>query len=167
MRAPFERFARILDYPGPGLPDELGACAEALAAEHPKAAEKLRAFAEAARQQGIRALQRQYAAAFDLDPACALYAGHQLLGEGWRRSVLMAELRQHFRDAGFEDPGELPDHLCTLLRFLERFPDAEDGPELVDACLVPALSRIREGLARRRNAYEPVVAAIAEALGAA
>ena len=167
MRAPFEHFARILDYPGPDLAYDVRACAEALAHEYPSAAEKLQAFAEAARQQGIAALQRQYSAAFDLDPSCSLYAGHQLLGEGWRRTTLRVELRRHFRESRFEEGGELPNHLCTLLRYVSRCPDGEEASELVAACIVPALGRIGEGLARRQNAYLPLVVAVAEILGAA
>jgi len=166
MRAPFEHFARLLDYPGPDLAYEVRTCAEALAGERPEAAKGLQAFAEAVRQQGTSAIQRQYSAVFDLDPSCSLYAGHQLLGEGWRRSAMMVELRRHFRESRFEEGGELPDHLCTLLRYVSRCPDGEEASDMVAACIAPALARIRDGLARRQNVYLSLVAAVADVLGA-
>ncbi len=167
MRPPYQRFAAILEYPGPALAAELDACLVALRQRRPQAAEPLEAFAAALSRLGLAGLQEAYTAAFDLSAECALELGHQLLGEGWKRTAFLLRLRRLYREAGFAEGDELPDHLCTLLRFLAAHPDRPESHELARACLVPALAKLRRALEARSSPYQAPVASLADALGAA
>ncbi len=167
MRPPYQRFAVILDYPGPSLPAELAACLAVLGREQPRAAGPLQAFAGAVSRLGLAGLQEAYTAAFDLSSGCALEIGHQLLGESWKRTAFLLQLRRLFREVGFVEDGELPDHLCTLLRFLAVHPDRPESDELARTCLLPALAKLRRALEARSSPYQAAVASLADALGAA
>ncbi len=162
---PYHRFAAILDYPGSSLPAELGACLEVLRRERPRAAQALETFAGTVSRLGLAGVQEAYTASFDLASGCALEVGHQLLGEGWRRTAFLLHLRQLFREVGFAEGGELPDHLCTLLRFLAAHPERAESEELARVCLVPALAKLRSALEACSSPYQAAVAALADALG--
>ncbi len=170
--APWGRFADLLEYPGADRAARVRACGELpLAAQ---AAEALRRFEAAAEGSGRARLEEEYAAAFDLDGSCALYAGHHLFGEDARRNRLLCGLAAEYRRAGFPSPaGELPDYLPMLLRYLEggsaRAGAASDEVrrELLAEVVLPACRKLEAALAGRGHPYAPLLRALVLTLEAA
>ena len=141
--------ADLVDYPGPELPARIAECRALVEESSPRAAVLLGAFADGVERIPAGRLEELYAVAFDLElptgvePSCYPYVGHHLLGESYRRSRLMVGLLERYREHGFEPPpGELPDHLLVILRFLEHAPDSELSEEIVGEALLPALGRM-------------------------
>ncbi len=140
--------ADILDYPGEGLTGRV-AEAQALLAAESEAARLLDAFADFVAVTPPGRLEEIYTGAFDLDTlsdldaTCYPYVGHHLFGESYKRSTFLVELAERYRTHGFAPPpGELPDHLVVILRFLCACPDAGLAEEIVTEALVPALRRM-------------------------
>lgn len=138
----FERFAELLDYPGPGLLEAVRECETLVAKAAPEAAALLcefRAFVQAA---PLGRVQEVYSGTFDLDAAYHPYVGYHLFGETYKRSVFMLELRARYRAQGFVVDRELPDHLAVLLRFVARYPDTSLAGEIIREALLPGLDRM-------------------------
>lgn len=158
-------FAALLEYPAADLPCCLDRClAEVVESKPAEAADSftvagtiaaLLRFREEIRQLGLTRLEESYTAAFDMDPGCALYAGHHLFGETEHRGAFMACLADIYHIAGFTTPvGDLPDYLPTMLRFVDRLPAAdEDRVTLLDEAVLPAARAIAEALERRNDPY--------------
>ncbi len=170
---PCGRFADLLEYPGAELPARLRACRELpLGAE---AAEALQRFQEVAEGSCPARLEEEYAAAFDLDGSCALYAGHHLFGEDARRNRLLCGLAAQYRRDDFPSPaGELPDYLPVLLRYLEAGGSALECPvpdevrrELLADVVLPAARKLEAALAGRAHPYAPLLRALVLTLEAA
>jgi nitrate reductase molybdenum cofactor assembly chaperone len=138
MRGPgaLPSFATLLDYPGPGMIEALDCLRCGLSSG------QLEAFGEFLRTTSLCRLEEQYTALFDLQPELSLHLGHQLFGEDRRRGVFMAGLAAHYRRRDFCYPGELPDHLPVLLRYLAVAAPQPEDDDLVDLVLVPALQKI-------------------------
>lgn len=144
-----ELFADLLDYPRPGIVESALECRALLADGSPDAARLLDDFLADLEKIPLGQLEELYTGAFDLDTlsdinaTCYPYVGHHLLGETYKRSTFMVELRERYEAHGFEvDGGELPDHIVVILRFLASCPDSELAEELVGEALLPALSRM-------------------------
>lgn len=134
-----ELFARLVEYPGPGLDDLAREC-EALVAEAvPDAARFLGVFRGFLRQASLSRVREAYTAFFDLNPVCAPYLGYQLFGETYRRSVLMLALVDRYQEQGFEfNRSELPDRISVVMRYAAA---ARDEALVVEG-LIPALRRM-------------------------
>lgn len=145
------RLPDLLEYPGEGfharcdtLAAELaGSAAEAAAVE----------FRAAVAELSLERLQEIYAATFDLNPACCLYAGYHLFGDSYKRGALMAKLNAEYRSHGYDPGNELPDHLAVLFRFLAGLDDAELRSELLVELVLPALDRIVTSFQGTSNIY--------------
>lgn len=129
-------FARLLDYPGPGMTEAL----ECLRGE--VASDQLEELGTFLRTTPLSRLEEQYTALFDLQPDCSLHLGHHLFGEDRRRGAFMAGLAAHYRRRNFSCGNELPDHLPVLLRYLTAAPPQPEDQDLVDLVLKPALQKI-------------------------
>lgn len=138
---PYRLFAELLSYPRPGLAAAARECEALVAPENPAAAVLLHEFACFAAKAAPGQLEELYTAAFDLDAACSLYVGYHLLGESYKRSVFMLELKRCYEAQGLDIGSELADHLALVLRFLADCDDAELAQELVTEALVPALEK--------------------------
>ncbi len=166
-------FADILDYPRADIARRLDRCIVAVVGSGREssgaaaAADALERAREEAIRLGLSRLEESYTAAFDMDPACALYVGHHLFGETRHRSLFLSGLAAMYRDAGFrEDGGEPPDHLPTMLRFVDA-PGVphESRRTLVDEAIAPAARAIAEALDRRSEPYALVLRALLAVLG--
>jgi nitrate reductase delta subunit len=141
-------FAAVLDYPREPLAASALRLAELVRGASDEAAGLLEQLAAYAAESTLGELQEAYTAAFDLDslsqtePTCYPYVGHHLFEENHKRSAFILGLRKRYRAHGFDEPGELPDHLVVLLRFLAHCPDEELAGELVDEGLLPGLERM-------------------------
>lgn len=148
-----QRFADLLEYPRPGLVEVAREC-EGLAplvAPSPvsgeggagDAAALLQAFRTYSETAPLGRLEELYSSTFDLGATCHPYVGYHLLGESYKRSVFLLELKACYRAQGFEVPeNELPDHLAVMLRFLAANDDSTLAAELVHEALLPAIDRM-------------------------
>jgi nitrate reductase delta subunit len=156
----YELFAEILDYPGPHLTASVQDCAALLRSEFPEGAELLGRFGNVQAGVPLGQLQEAYTSIFDMQPECTLNLGYQLLGDDWRRSILLFKLKEVYQARNFDSDSDLPDHLCILLRFLGSFDDSKEPAELVDDCLLPALSRIAPSVQLGESPYRWVLQAL-------
>lgn len=155
----YAKLARLMEYPTDEYFVHLDQCAgEKVAQESCELAQ----FAEQARAMGTRRLQETYIELFDLHPETSLYIGHHLFGEDIRRSLFMAKLREHYREAGIADSAELPDHLAEVLRYLSAVNCDLSGEhaELVERCVLPAVQHMLRAIESSNSAYKHLLCAI-------
>jgi nitrate reductase delta subunit len=154
--------AELLGYPAAGLAERARACARLAAPSSPAAALRLERFARACGARPPGQLEELYVAAFDLGPVCVPYLGVHLLGEGRARGVLLARLRAMQRAAGVSPGGELPDHVCEVLRLLAAAPDHADRDALLEDGLAPAAAKMLAALEQADHPWADAVGALAE-----
>lgn len=139
--------ACCLEYPGEDT--RLGArlAAGRFDADLPEMAAALRALADWLDATDLAEAQERYSSLFDLNPSCTLGVSYHLWGDTYPRGAFLAAMAAELRAARLDPGTELPDHLPTLLRLLERINDLEDLRLLVQAVLLPALERMGESIA--------------------
>jgi len=161
QRRIWQLFAEILSYPHANLKSPtrpltvaVRECEALLAPYAPEAAAWLGEFGDFTKETPPGRLEEIYSSTFDLDPSCHPYVGYHLLGESYKRSLFLVRLKECYRAHGFgEPPGELPDHLAIMLRFLAVCDDPVLTGELVHEALLPALERMTRKQSRDK---EPV-----------
>ncbi|MGH9476277.1 MAG: nitrate reductase molybdenum cofactor assembly chaperone [Terriglobales bacterium] len=156
---PLAFLADLADYPGPGFAAHLALWPQACAAASPVVHGLIADFAARSAALPPTQLEELYAATFDLQPDCTLNLGHHLFGEDWKRSSLLIELASSMQRAGLELAGELPDHLCWLLRFLDRMPWTEESGELTACILLPGVRALCAKLSQD-HLYQPLLHAL-------
>jgi nitrate reductase molybdenum cofactor assembly chaperone NarJ/NarW len=156
----YRSFASVLDYPGLETSEQSQRCASELDAVLPSGAELLRKFQESHRKSGTARLQEIYTGSFDMQPDCALNLSYHLFGEDQRRGLFLAKLKELYEQAGFHPGNELPDHLCLMLRYLATDTAPAAKEDLIENCLLPAVSKIRRGLDEALNPYGYVLDAL-------
>lgn len=149
----YRSFARVLDYPGCEMPEQLNQCASELRELMPECQEGVRRFQELHRELGTARLQEIYTSVFDMQSECTLNLSYHLFGEDQRRGLFLAKLKELYQQAGVDPGNELPDHLCLMLRYLTAHAEAAEKHDLIADCLVPAVSKIRGGLDEVANPY--------------
>ena len=145
------QFADVLDYPQPDLVDKARLCAQTVAQMEltPLEAESaqlspealLSAFAREMEPMSFGHLEEAYASTFDLGGAYP-YIGYQLLGETYKRSIFMLELKERYRAHGMNEADELTDHLVCILRYLSVLQDEDEFREMVQFAILPALDKV-------------------------
>ena len=153
MNAIYDALAELLKYPAaraPGVdasfaPGEAGSLVDSF----------LRDTASLTLEQ----LQELYVRTFDLNPVCSLEIGWHLFGENYERGEFLVKMRQEMRRYGVPESTELPDHLTHVLPVAGRMAP-EEANEFIVAFVLPALEKMRAGLAGKNNPYEKVLAAI-------
>jgi nitrate reductase assembly molybdenum cofactor insertion protein NarJ len=145
------QFADVLDYPQPGLAGASRQCAQAVVGMAlPNAANGsrqlppealLHAFASEVEPMSYGLQEEAYASTFDLGGAYP-YVGYQLLGETYKRSVFMLELKNRYRAHGLNQDDELADHLVSILRYMRVLQDEEEFRELTQYAVLPALDKV-------------------------
>ena len=134
-----ELFAELLEYPAPGVADLARECRRLVAPENPQAAALLAEFAAFVERTPHSTVEEIFTSTFDLNASCHPYVGYHMFGEAYKRSALMLELQDRFREHNFDPGVELPDHIAVLLRFMSLNPDAELTAEIARDALVPTL----------------------------
>ena len=162
----YEHLASLVSYPDAGLFGALDGCIQALAPEVPEAATLLEEFRDAAQVIGHGALEEAYIQTFEMQAEAALYIGHQLFGEEWRRGAFMACLKERYQECGFSSGAELPDHVSVILRFLAVEQPGPEKEELIGDCIVPALHKVLRAMEVKKTPYLGVVQAVLLCLGA-
>ncbi len=136
-----ELLADLLDYPRGDLAGRAEAAERIAQSAEPAAVPYFRSFKEFAERTPHGRLEEIYSALFDLNPVFYPYAGYQLFGETYRRSLFLLTLKERYRERGFELAApELPDRLAVLLRFAAEHD--EEADVIVCEALIPALRRV-------------------------
>lgn len=145
------QFADVLDYPQSTLAEEARLCAETVAQMEltPLEAESAQlspdalvsAFAREVEPMSFGHLEEAYASTFDLGGAYP-YIGYQLLGETYKRSIFMLELKERYRAHGMNEADELTDHLVCILRYLSVLQDEDELREMVQFAILPSLDKV-------------------------
>jgi nitrate reductase delta subunit len=109
-------------------------------------------------------LRRIYVDAFDFSKQCSLHLTYHVHGDRRQRGLAMLELKQAYRAAGFEAPGdELPDYLPLMLEFAALAP-GDAGAELLEEHRV-AIELVRAGLERDQSPFAPVLECVVCGMG--
>ena len=156
----YEHLASLMSYPDAQLLPTLGDCIHALEQQAPEAAALLEDFRDAAQVLGPGALEEAYIQTFEMQAEAALYVGHQLFGEDWRRGTFMACLKERYQECGFSSGEELPDHVNVILRFLEVEQSGPEKEELIGDCIVPALHKVLRAMEGKKTPYEGILRAL-------
>ena len=162
----YQHLASLVSYPDAGLFRALDHCIQALAPEVPEVATLLEHFREVAGELGQDGLEEAYTQVFEMQAEAALYIGHQLFGEDWRRGTFMACLKERYQECGFTCGAELPDHASVILRFLSVEQPGPEKEELIGDCIVPALHKVLRAIEVKKTPYGNVLRALLLYLGA-
>lgn len=115
------------------------------------------------------ALQEEYVATFDFNPATAPYLGHHLFGDNQKKGGYMIMLKQEYERCGYTaTAAELPDHLAVVLGFLahrSRREGADEGAEnrrrFIAHCVLPGVERLQTAFdGRQHSPWRPVIEAV-------
>ena len=111
-----------------------------------------------------RSSQRLYVDAFDFTKQCSLHLTYHVHGDRRQRGMAMLQLKEAYRAAGFEPPGdELPDYLPLMLEFAALAPD-DAGRDLLEDNRV-SIELVRAGLQRERSPFAPLLDVVVACLG--
>ncbi len=136
-------FADILKYPRPGVKESTRECEALIASKDAETGALLSKFSNFVKKTPLEKIQEVYTTTFDLGATYHPYVGYHLLGESYKRSAFLVELKQRFRAEGFDaEEKELPDHLAVLLRFMSVCHDEETARELACEALLPVLKKM-------------------------
>lgn len=160
QRSLCQALSALLSYPGADAAARARAAGEL--AEGTPAAAPLSRFAAAAGRLAADELREIYTSTFDLQPPCAPYLGHQILGDSPLRGPFLARLVEVYAASGYRAGAELPDHLAEVLAFLAMAAPSEERDDLVRDGLLPALARMLESLPDRENPYRELLWAVQE-----
>ena len=138
----YQLFARLLDYPTPGLSQAALECSRRIEPYSTEAALLLSSFGDFSQAVTLGCLEEAYTRAFDLNAAFQPYVGYHLFGDTYNRSPFLLGLSNLYRQHGFSAGKELPDHLTVVLRFLAHCQDQGMRAELIQEALLPALQRM-------------------------
>lgn len=156
----YQLLADIFDYPNPTMPLSVNRLIFLLKEEQPQAAAALTGFQGVLETAGIARFQELYIQTFDFRADCSLYVGHYLFGESGRRGLFLAELTGRYRERQLPATSDMPDHMSCLLRYLAALEPGEESSELIQGCLIPAISRITAANAITRSPYRVVLEAL-------
>jgi nitrate reductase delta subunit len=173
----YQLFARLLEYPTPGLARDACVCSELLAlpgarpasaeaqawkaSGRAQAAALVERFCSFAGEAPPALLEELYTSTFDMQPVCYPYVGYHLFGESYKRGMFMAQLNAVYRERGFSTGTELPDHVAVILRFLALGMAGDFGQALLCEGLVPALVKMEQAFGESSaNPYADVIRAL-------
>jgi nitrate reductase molybdenum cofactor assembly chaperone NarJ/NarW len=163
---PLKAASLLLGYPSPPLREAAAELGVELVAIEPAAEgqrRRLRDFGAWYASRPVPELQRLYVEAFDFSKQCSLHLTYHVHGDRRQRGLAMLRLKQGFREAGFDPPGdELPDFLPLLLEFAALAPGGL-GLELLEEHRV-AIELVRAGLAREGSPFEPLLDVVCDDL---
>ena len=142
-RDTFRLFADLLEYPRPGIEGAIRECEALIASADEETGTLLGRFFAFAEKTSLEKMQEVYTTTFDLGATYHPYVGYHLLGESYKRSAFLVELKELFRAEEFAaDEDELPDHLAVLLRFMAACQNEDTTRELACEALLPVLKKM-------------------------
>ena len=159
MLSPHAALADLLCYPINGLAEPVAQAMASLAIACPPASERLAEFADFVAASAQHDLEELFTRTFDNVADRALEIGWHLHGETYDRGAFLVVMRGRLRDLGIAENGELPDHLSHGLLVL-ALEDPDKAPSLALETMLPAVVKIKAGLAKFERPYMPVLDAI-------
>ncbi|MDH5559442.1 MAG: hypothetical protein OEY59_01145 [Deltaproteobacteria bacterium] len=145
-------YSRLLEYPSQDLDETAKGLSSTLSKSNPEIEEEFNPFLGYIEDHTLSRMEEIYSTNFDISPTCYIYAGHQIFGEGFKRSEFIIGLKAKFREFNFDWGNELPDHFAILVKFLAEIELFEDtAMDMINDCLMPALSKMLKGLRRKDN----------------
>lgn len=152
----------LLSYPEPPLLDSLDEI-DGILAEWPQARDMLAPLTNLLRGATLIALQENYVATFDRNPAHSLHLFEHVHGESRDRGQAMVDLLDEYRRHGFEPVGgELPDYVPLFLEFLGGLvlDDEEARAEALLGDAIHVMAAIGDRLARNASPYAAAFAVL-------
>ncbi|CAG9187174.1 nitrate reductase molybdenum cofactor assembly chaperone [Cupriavidus pinatubonensis] len=152
----------LLCYPDEALLDSLPEIDAALA-EWPQARDMLTPLTSLLRSESLIALQENYVATFDRNPAHSLHLFEHVHGESRDRGQAMVDLIEEYRRDGFEPTAsELPDYVPLFLEYLGALAvDGKDArAEQLLGNAIHVLAAVGDRLARNESPYASVFAVL-------
>ncbi len=134
-----ELFAELLEYPHSDPAQAARECGALIERESPEAAAFLADFVRFADRTPHNTLEEIFTSTFDLNASCHPYVGYHMFGEAYKRSALLLELKERFREYNYDPGVELPDHIAVMLRFMSLCPDVELNTEIAREALLATL----------------------------
>ncbi|MDP2731192.1 MAG: nitrate reductase molybdenum cofactor assembly chaperone [Dehalococcoidales bacterium] len=153
-------FADVLEYPDGSTLEALTRCISELNGVCPESARPMQSFLKFAQAQDTGRLEELYTRTFDIVPAQTLYVGYHIFGETPKRSTFLVRLQEAYQSHQFSSDGELPDHLCILLRFLSIASEPEFVSPLIQEALLPALEKLEEAFKKDREGYGTIISSL-------
>lgn len=172
----YEALARMIDYPSEkaGMQSDCDVVSSFMKKQgldnH-----LLSSFTDFAATSTLTALQEEYVATFDFNPATAPYLGHHLFGDNQKKGGYMIMLKQEYDRCGYSPAGvELPDHLSVLLVFLAHLARKNrdkgrdrDRQKFIADCVLPGVERLNTAFAERHDSHWKALVETARLLCAA
>lgn len=155
--------ADLLAYPGEDFHKQVKATAALLRTTQPDAAGHLDRFSEQIAGLSSQQLEESYTRTFDINPVCCLEVGWHMHGDNYDRGDFLVRMRKYLRELGLEEGLELPDHLTHVLPIVGRLPE-DEGDDLARQSVAPAVHKMHDGLAGKKNPYEQVLLAVMQVL---
>lgn len=159
----YQAASLCLSYPDDDVLAAAPVIAAALRESAPSAAASFSPLLTWWRETPTELVREAYVDTFDMSKRHALYLSYWTDGDTRRRGMVLADLKQRYRDAGLELSGttELPDFVPLVLEFARLRPD--EGAALMQEYRA-SLELIRIALAERGSPYADVVAAVCATL---
>src|SRR5471032_3660866 len=150
----YRALSALLSYTEAGLLAAEGEIDQALDA-YLKLHDELRGLRRFMGEHSLIALQENYVATFDRNPAHSLHLFEHVHGESRDRGQAMVDLLDEYRRLGLEmATNELPDHVPLFLEVLGNIDPAQAGALLDEA--IHVLAALGDRLARDESPYAGV-----------
>jgi nitrate reductase delta subunit len=158
--SPLKLASLLLQYPSEELREAAAAARELeIAAAGRLQGRRLHEFCGWYAARPVGELQRLYVDSFDFSKGSSLHLTFHVHGDSRRRGMALLALKESYRAAGFEPPGdELPDYLPLMLEFAALAP-AGTGAALLEDNRV-ALELVTAALRRDSSPFEPLLEAV-------
>ncbi|MBP9890730.1 MAG: molecular chaperone TorD family protein [Planctomycetes bacterium] len=157
-------FAPLLRYPSERFPQQVES-ALLLCAHEPQARGYLEQLKNFVAAHDSWALEEDYTRTFDINPAVAMDVGFQLFGLAYKRGEFLVKMQGALRRVGMDAGTELADHLPTLLELCAALP-ADEGLQLMEECLAPAIKKMLEGVPKDAKGLATAALALGEYVAA-
>ncbi len=155
----FRAISQLLSYPDEQTVESAELLYVILQTTLPEAAENLSAFGKYLDQHELWEVEEAFTTTFDVNPACALEVGWHLFGEEYARGMFLVRMREELRKYGLTESAELPDHMTHVLAVIGAMPTVE-AKRFANACVIPAVDKMRQALATQETPYRYVVACL-------
>lgn len=157
IAASYDALARLLDYPADKNQVQVDYALVSAFLDKQRLDCSISSFARFAAASSLAALQEEYVATFDFNPATAPYLGHHIFGDNQKKGGYMIMLKQEYERWGYTPSGvELPDHLSVLLGFLAHLAKQEQHgvrqPFIVE-CVLPGVEQLKTAFASRHDSH--------------
>lgn len=158
----FRVFSALLSYPSAEMRAALDEMAEVVAASPLVGGNErtdLMALIDDLKRGDLLEVEERYSDLFDRGRALSLHLFEHLHGDSRDRGSAMVELKQLYREAGFDlSSSELPDYLPVVLEYLSCRDLAEARDMLADCAHI--LKVISRALIARQSPYAAVIQAL-------